>query len=595
MLNKNLSTITCFFFIFLIHQVIFQNYLIFDNTYLAEDYKSYIPWMVFGKIWYMNNGLFHLPHFIPSMCGGIPYHADPSSTYLSFMQLLFINFSIPVALKSTFLIFSFVGYAGFFLLCKKCFKFNNFTSLLAATLFIFNGFFTNRILVGHMIYAYYAFLPLYVFLIIKSTDYTKNKSISFIIISALVLSSFFYAGASSLMPFVLYSIFVTLAIFSYLKRSKFKIIFKNLIISLFITFLLSFSKINYTLSFLELFPREINSATLDNYLSFIYTFFTSLFLVPDPFFFDRHQFQIDKNYVSLHELEYGISIIPLLIISYYYIFIKKKFVMKKLSFIVLLIILFIPSALIVEIPYLSNIINDIPLISSTWVKPRWLSVYIIPIILISCFMLNKIKIAKKSYMIVIILVPICQNYFYIEGKNYFFPEKSFKNKAVYSVENINNFSNNLKYENLKNIKIEYVKNDQNFTRMDLNEGFIINTSEIFCYSPIFGYLLDKLPRNRIIKKNENYYEKLQIREGKYNLFKPMCFLFPSENDCDVGDVFQNNTQEELIKFSEYKIIEFKKSKIQIAADIVALVLLPILLIYICIVYFFYLKKNQNIK
>lgn len=206
-------------------------------------------------------------------------------------------------------------------------------------------------------------------------------------------------------------------------------------------------------------------------------------------------------------------------------------------------------------------------------------------------MLNKIKIAKKSYMIVIILVPICQNYFYIEGKNYFFPEKSFKNKAVYSIENINNFSNNLKYENLKNIKIEYVKNDQNFTRMDLNEGFIINTSEIFCYSPIFGYLLDKLPRNRIIKKNENYYEKLQIREGKYNLFKPMCFLFPSENNCDVGDVFQNNEQEELIKFSEYKIIEFKKSKIQIAADIVALVLLPILLIYICIVFFFYLKKN----
>ena len=137
--NKNINVII-FFLIFFIHQIIFQNYLIFDNNYLAEDYKGYIPWMIFGKIWFMNNGLFNLPHFIPSMCGGIPYHADPSSTYISFMQLLFVNFSIPTALKSIFFIFSFVGYAGVFLLCKYCFKFNNLTSVIAATIFIFNGF-----------------------------------------------------------------------------------------------------------------------------------------------------------------------------------------------------------------------------------------------------------------------------------------------------------------------------------------------------------------------------------------------------------------------------------------------------------------------
>ena len=593
MLNKNLYTKVCFFLIFLIHQIIFQNYLIFDNNYLAEDYKGYVPWMIFGKIWYMNNGLFHLPHFIPSMCGGIPYHADPSSTYLSFMQLLFIKFSIPTALKSTFLIFSFVGYASFFLLCKKCFKFNNFTSLLAATIFVFNGFFTNRILVGHMIYGYYAFLPFYVYLIIKSTDYAKNISLSILAISALVLSSFFYAGASSLMPFVLYSIFLSLAIFSYINKFKFKLVFKNFIISLFITFLLSFSKINYTLSFLNLFPREINIATLDNYFSFVYTFFTSLFLVPDPFFFDKHQFHIDKNYVYLHELEYGVSIVPILIIFYYCIFIKKKFIINKLPLIFLLIILLIPSFLIVELPYLSNILNDLPLISSTWVRPRWLSVYIIPTILISCFILNKIQIKRKFYMFTLILIPICQNYFYIEAKSYFFPEKSFKNKAIYSINNINNFSNNLKYENLDNVRIEYVKNNQNFTRMDLNEGFIINTSEIFCYSPIFGYLLEKLPRNKIINNDENYYEKLSIKKGKYNLFKPMCFLFPFENDCNIGDVFKKNEREELINFSKYKTIKFNKSKIQIVADFIALILTPILLIYIFVSYFYTLIKKKN--
>ena len=592
--NKNINVII-FFLIFFIHQIIFQNYLIFDNNYLAEDYKAYVPLMIFGKIWYMNNGILNLPHFIPSMCGGIPYHADPSSTYISFMQLLFINFSIPTALKSIFFIFSFAGYAGVFLLCKYCFKFNNLTSAIAATIFIFNGFFINLVLVGHLIYGYYAFVPLYIFLIIKSTECSKNISLSLLAISSLLLSSFFYAGASSLMPFVIYTIVVTLCIYCIFFKLKFKIILNNLIISFVLTFLLSYSKINYTFAYLELFPRDINSATLDNYFSFIYTFFSSLFVVPDPFFFDKHQFHIEKSYVYLHELEYSISILPALIILYCTIFMKKNFGIKKTSWIIIFILLFLPTVLMVQIPHLSTIINDLPLISSTWVRVRWLSIYIIPIVLISAFLLNQIKIKNKFIMISLLIIPICQNYFYIEAKNYFYPEKSFKNKAVYSIQNINKFSKNLNYENINNIKIEYVKNNQNFTRMDLNEGFIINTSEIFCYSPIFGYLLEKLPREKIIGDNENYREKLKITGDKYNLFKPMCFLFPSENNCSVGDVFGSKESYKLKNFSEYKIINFNKSNIQIISDYIALTFFIILIFYILINFILYLNKNFKIK
>ena len=269
MLNKNLSYFIVFFLIFIIHQLIFQNYLIFDNNYIAEDYKSYIPWMIFGKISYLKNGLIHVPHFIPSMCGGIPYHADPSSFYFSFMQILFLNFSIPTALKSTFLIFSLFGYLGVFVLCKKCFKFNTFTSIIAATIFIFNGFFTNRALVGHLIYGYTAFIPIYAYLIINSINKDRCISILNISLSSLLLGSFFYAGSSSFMLFALYSIILILIIYCIFNNFSKKKIFKNFIISIFLTLLLSFSKINYSLSFLELFPREIKGATLDNYFSLI--------------------------------------------------------------------------------------------------------------------------------------------------------------------------------------------------------------------------------------------------------------------------------------------------------------------------------------
>ena len=226
----------------------------------------------------------------------------------------------------------------------------------------------------------------------------------------------------------MYSIILILIIYCIFNNFSKKKIFKNFIISILLTLLLSFSKINYSLSFLELFPREIKGATLDNYFSLIYTFFTSMFIIPDPFFFDDHQFNLKKSYIYLHELEYGLSILPLLIVFYYIFFIKKKLDLNKNSVYLLIFLLFLPTMLMVQIPYLSNIINELPVVSSTWVRVRWLSVYILPVILISCFLLNRIKINRKTIMIILFAIPICQNYFYIEAKGYFFPEKSFKIK-----------------------------------------------------------------------------------------------------------------------------------------------------------------------
>ena len=128
--------------------------------------------------------------------------------------------------------------------------------------------------------------------------------------------------------------------------------------------------------------------------------------------------------------------------------------------------------------------------------------------------------------------------------------------------------------------------------MDLNEGFIINTSEIFCYSPIFGYLLEKLPKTKIIGNNQNYNEPLRLNNDKYNLFKPMCFLFPTENNCDIGETFSIDEKNKLIKFSEYKNFEFKKSKIQKLADYSAVISFFVLVICSVVISILYLKKKN---
>lgn len=591
MLKNNKNFYICFLLIFLIHQFIFQSNLIFNNTYVAEDYKSYIPWMIFGKIWFLKNGFLSIPHFAASLCGGTPYHADPSSFYFSFMQLFFISFDVPTAIRLTFLTFSLFGFIGMYLLCTKSFKLNKVSALIAATLFIFNGFFTSRALVGHLIYGYNAFIPIYIFLIIESAKVKKNLANIYTLVSSLLLCSFFYAGSSSFMPFALYAIILILFIYWWLFQLTG--LFKRAIYSLALTCLLSVSKISYSLNFLKLFPREITGATLDNYFSFFYTFITSLFIVPDPFFFDKHQYQINKTYVYLHELEYGIGIVPILIFFYFIFFLRKKLLFPKQNNYLIIILLLIPSLLIVEIPYLSNIINQTPVISSTWVRSRWLSVYIIPIILGTCILINKINFKNNFFIIVILLTPIFQNIFYIEAKKAFFPTKSYEAKAVYSFDSINKFSNKLNQNTLEKVKVMFVKNDQNFTRMDINEGFVINTSDVFCYSPIFGYNLEKLPRNKIINKNERYYENLGIKNNKYNLFKPMCLLFPKENSCEIGDVYSANDEKELTNFVNYHPVNFRVSYLQQIFDFLSVATLISTIILIIVNFIIYKKKIQT--
>ena len=63
-----------------------------------------------------------------------------------------------------------------FLLANKNLRFDNYTSLLCASLFLFNGFFVYRAISGHVAYLSYIFIPLYCFFLIQSYE-NQSKNI----------------------------------------------------------------------------------------------------------------------------------------------------------------------------------------------------------------------------------------------------------------------------------------------------------------------------------------------------------------------------------------------------------------------------------
>ncbi len=530
-----------FFTIFFLHQLIFQDYLIINNS-LNGDYILSVPAAVFGKIWFLKNGLFEIPHFNAATCCGIPFYADPQSAYYSLQQFLFIIFDVDLAIRILFLVLSIIAFLGTYILTRFCFRFEKYNSLLCASLFLFNGFFVYRFLWGHLTYCYYVFVPLYCFFIIQSSLF-KNSilKILFFSISTLIIANFFHSGVAPIMPIIILSIISVIVI--YLFNYKNYGVIKYTILSFLIGILISLSKIVSSLYFLKQYPRIVEGIYLNNIGDFIYVFFTSFFLYPHTSYFHRNN--LNNFFMATVDLDFSISLVPLVILIIF-IFHFKKFINKKNYnlWIVLLIALSVPIFFNVNIFNSKNIVSSIPIFRSFWINTRWMAVYIFPIILFVGIVVNNLKFKKKFILLLIFLI-VFQTVIYHKIRN-FLGTNYFVNGSVYSILMINEYSENLN-KKIKDVKIEKVKMFSDFTE---NEAFINNTSNYYCYSPIFGYRLEHLPFNDI----KNFQEPQ--KDLKNYLFNPACFLYPDDNFCKPGDLFKTNEELNLYKFINYNNYSF---------------------------------------
>ena len=584
----------------LAHQIIFQDFFPNKNLLLGHDYSQFIPNFIFGKIWFNNNFL-SIPWFTPSFCCGIPFFGDPQTMYYSFQQLIFLLFSPLLSLKIMFLFFSLVGFFGTFFLLNKSFNKNIYISLIAASLFLFNGFINYRAVIGHVTLLSYAFIPLYCYFLIHAFENREDKlkSIFYILISSLIFANFIHSGSGPILLIIILSIFFILSIYIYLNE-KFTII-NYLILSFIIGLFIASSKINAALSFLSNFPRENVPIVFEGYYEFFTNLFKSLFFYPD---INKFNFEIINSVtgsLGVHEIEFGITILPLIIFVIFLANIKKirfnKLNSKKL--IALLFILLITIVIISMNVFgneLGTLFHKLPVVKSTWKHFILAAAYILPIIIISCLLVDKINLSEKNIKIFTaccLLIIILQNYIY---------NKDFYYKQNYNPADFEKFYQDK--EKIQNIKIEkgalfLDKEGKLISDMQRNNMFLDELSPLFCYQAMFGYKFN-LPRKKLIfneknEINENLFlitnDPKLINNDELNFFNPSCFIFPNENNCQPGDLFKKDQIKELDQFLNYKTFEFKMSKSQKITNYLSIISLIISMIYII----YYLIKRLIFK
>ena len=596
-LKNNFFLLILFCSILIIHQFIFQQFFPNFKNLVGHDYQQFIPNLMFGKIWFQNNFL-SVPWFTPSFCCGIPFFADPQSMYYSIPQIIFLIFDPILSIKIIFIILSAFSYVGTFLLTRKNFKFNIYISLLCASLFLFNGFFVYRAIAGHVAYLSYIFVPLYCFFLINSTQNKSNYI--YLVLSSIVFANFFHSGSGPIILIIFISILTVLLLYSHLENSL-KVFFK-FFQSLILGVLISLSKITASLFFLNNFPRQYPATEFNSLASFIKTFFLSLFLKPNHKDFNE---SITSMFpFGIHEMEYSVSVVPIVLIFFIY-FMDKKFLRLNyynIRFIILLFIIFlIPILLNVNFLNQFQIIAKIPILNSTWVQFRWMAIYILPIIIISGLLVENFKLdlnQKKYLVIILILVLLVQNL--IKDNSWHFDDQR------YSVKNAMDFSTKIR----NGIDLEIIgpailldKSGSPKKVNNKNDMLFFSYSPLLCYQPIFGYGLEKLNAKQITFNSKQllqdgsimyYSNKLDEKDGHFMLFNPSCFLYPKENNCSPGDTFKISEKEKLIQFANYKKFKFKQNNIQIFSNYISFFTFLLSLLYLayCLAIFIFSYKKK---
>lgn len=572
------------------YHLIFRDFFPLPNGLMGHDYVLTLGGFLDGYLWYRNNGFISPPWFTPSFCGGQALFADPQSAFYSIPQFLSFLVDPLQAVYWSLLFFAGLGLWGMYLYSKNCLELDSVAALVAATAFMFNGFYSHRMIIGHYGYQSFMLIPIIAYLLLQPNQ-KHGKPIENIrptLLAGILIAYWFHSGLTTLIVPAALAV-VILACLTSICTTKVTInaFFIRGTLAALIAIGLSASKLNANLTLIGKFSRDYyplpGLSSASELLGFV---FQSLFYSSEHVF--RWVTPLWKNmqWSALpHELAFGLTPITFIVLLIGFgvrgmagntlpsLPLTKFPISRAIALVGMVIILPIPMALLYYAPEWNATLKQIPLIGSTTSPFRWLIIYI-PFIAALAGIATKVagKFNKIIFTLVLAGVPALN---LLENRDYY-QAQSFDPHPIV------NF-----YEMVKRGEISPSisqigdpKNEENQSVID-NSLFLKGASPMRCYNPLFGYRLEKLittplTSGSVTKKNNDNF---------LNIHNPACLIFPEENNCHPWDSFSVHQIGDLQNFTAYRPYAFEKSKRQHFADwmnlafiaaIAALVIFPMI-------------------
>ena len=568
-LRKRLGVLSLFCMLSLIYGAIFLPYLQLSSGLMGHDYSLHFPNLLIGYYWALQNNYWSIPWFTPATCGGMTYYADLNVAYFSAPQVLTLFVSPLRAIQITFMLFAFIGMWGTYRLMRVAFGASRTASVIAAALFLFNGFYAYRMLIGHLTFHAFALTPLLMAMLLPRAGKAMpaiGETIFRTCIAGLCLAYMFHSGMIHGIPPLLMACAIVILIHG--MRVGFQPWSWALMAGAGLLSLgLSAGKLYAALSLANAFPRDFYKLPgADNIAQLLWAVFSSLFWRPPP------DALVNSDWSQVrHEWEYGLTLAPVFIAYYIYsevrrgaagahsqIIVKRSGFVYRAAGVAIVVMLLAPLALNFYMPGWNAFLKQLPYFSSSSSLLRFFCLYI-PVIVICCALaIDRLPRSRAPLRLKIALVAIAV----IVAQNVI------TNRDYYNTETYDPSAINAEYlrasKEARVRPVDQIASSDNMSSP--NNTMAFGGSAFPCYQPMFGYQLEKFPIGQLQPG-----PIFSAQEGFLNFKNPACYLFPKENKCTPGNHFAVSQIEEAQALAAYRPFAFQQPASQILATNISIV------------------------
>jgi len=571
------------------YHLIFGQYFPAKSGTLGGDYSQILPNLLDGYFWIRNNGLFKPFWFTPAFCGGMPELGDPASIFYSTAQFLTLFFDPLIGIYASVLLFATLGFLGFYLLLRKCFDASVQAAVLGGALFMFNGFFAHRMMIGHYVYHSVMLAPGIAWLLLRPV--AKDRKFANLLSGAAagcLVAYGTYSGLVSIMlPFII-SVLVIVCLHGFYDRPFYGFL-PRCVVLLFTAIGLSSAKLVATISFLRNFPRSDYSLPgISGAWETVRLISSSLFISPPNIVQQALPLVANRQWaLNREEWEYGVTVVPVFIILIGIVVgirnlksIRPKLNFARWAWLVLLgFFMMVPFALNIYTPGWNEFLKQLPLIKSSSTLLRWFLIYIPIVILISALLMD-MSFRKSSLrngvlacaLIALVSINAAKDRRYYQFQSYRPDTINSAWKAMHS--------GIVEVPRINEISATFADNNAVQILLDRNDDIASGKSQLACNSSIFGYRLEHFPVKAL-----HVGSVFEERNGLLNIKNPVCYVYPEQNNCAPGDHFTIAQIEAAQAFVSYKPYMFNFSFGQKIANLATIATVFLLSAFLVVAFF----------
>ena len=483
--------------------------------WLGHDYYYSFIRLFIGAVHFWQN-FPALPHYTPSLCGGIPFFADPQSVYFSLPQLFAFFVDPLTATWISIAIFHCLGYWGSLKLFRSVCGYGSKVAHLGALAFLLNGFSFAHLYVGHLTHHSYLIFPCLLYLLFKSHG-TGRALWQSVALFSFLLTYMFHAGTFHMLIVFSAVILLALPLLFYRKSEskELKTAFWFLGLSCLVLAATCSGKLAASILYSKNFVHAPVDTSGQSTFSLVFKYFwfdprnTPLFITFGKFAFGPWEY---VGYVSRF-------LIPLLVLFPFLALqpLNRKKVLVACCYLVLIPVL-------CQIAAGSPWNNQIPFIRRYHNPIKLLGAFVPFLVWIYAYMLYRASLrisfsserTRFGFFAMLAVILMIEHFGYAR----YFQENKTALAYVHSPQ---------LYSALKEQGgIAPVRKIVQEKGRDIN-GLQDGCSSMKCYEPLFGYLGESMKADLVVGPTST------IRDGRFNMNHPGCLLYPDYFHCKAWD------------------------------------------------------------